>query len=116
MSRPASKTDGRIKIALVNDYDVIVVGLARILNRYADRLVIAEIDTNKPVADTVDIVLYDTFAQPESDRFEVSELASNPRVGKVAIYTWNLRAELIKRARAQTQQAICPSRCRRATW
>ena len=93
--------DCRIRIALVNDYDVVVVGLARLLDRYADRLVIAEIDTNEPVADRVDIVLYDTFAQPESDRFEISELVGNPRVGKVVVYTWNLHAELIEQARAQ---------------
>ena len=90
MSEPADDAEGRIRIALVNDYDVVVLGLARILERYADRLVIVEIDTNQPVADRVDIVLYDTFAQPESDRFEISELVANPRVGKVVVYTWNL--------------------------
>jgi len=93
--------DRRIRVALVNDYDVVVVGLARILDRYADRLLIVEIDTNQPVADRADIVLYDTFAQPESDRFEISELVANPRVGKVAIYSWNLHPELIAQARAQ---------------
>ena len=100
MSEPAD-ADGRIRIALVNDYDVVVVGLARILDRYADRLVIVEIDTNESVADRADIVLYDTFAQPESDRFEISELVANPLVGKVAVYTWNLHVELIEQARAQ---------------
>ena len=101
MSAPADDADGRIRIALVNDYDVVVVGLARILDRYADRLVIVEIDTNESVADRADIVLYDTFAQPESDRFEISELVANPLVGKVAVYTWNLHPELIEQARAQ---------------
>jgi DNA-binding NarL/FixJ family response regulator len=101
MSEPADAAEGRIRIALVNDYDVVVVGLARILDRYAERLVIVEIDTNEAVADEADVVLYDTFAQPESDRFELSELVANPRVGKVAVYTWNLHAELIEQARAQ---------------
>ena len=101
MSEPADDADRRIRVALVNDYDVVVVGLARILDRYADRLLIVEIDTNQPVADRADVVLYDTFAQPESDRFEISELVANPRVGKVAIYTWNLHPELIEQARAQ---------------
>ena len=100
MSEPVD-ADRRIRIALVNDYDVVIVGLARILDRYGDRLLIVEIDTNQPVADRADIVLYDTFAQPESDRFEISELVANPRVGKVAIYSWNLHPELIAQARAQ---------------
>jgi DNA-binding NarL/FixJ family response regulator len=93
--------EGRIGVALVNDYDVVVLGLARILERYADRLVIVEIDTNEPVADRADIVLYDAFAQPESDRFEIGELAANPLVGAVVVYTWNLHAELIEQARKQ---------------
>ena len=92
---------GRIRVALVNDYDVVVLGLARILERYADSLVIVEIDTNQTVADRADIVLYDAFAQPESDRFEISELVANPRVGQVIVYTWNLHAELVERARDQ---------------
>jgi hypothetical protein len=37
--------DGRIRVALVNDYDVVVVGLARILDRYADRLLVV---VNRP--------------------------------------------------------------------
>ncbi len=92
---------GPIRVALVNDYDVVVLGLARILERYDDRLVIAEIDTNQPVEDIVDLVLYDAFAQPESDRGEIGELVANPRAGAVVVYTWNLHPELVERARAQ---------------
>lgn len=94
-------TQGPIRVALVNDYDVVVLGLARILERYDDRLVIAEIDTNRPVADVVDLVLYDSFAQPESDRGEIADLVANPRAGAVIVYTWNLHPQLVERARAQ---------------
>ncbi|HEY5979842.1 MAG TPA: response regulator transcription factor [Microlunatus sp.] len=100
MAEPGD-VEGPIRVALVNDYDVVVLGLARILERYDDRLVIAEIDTNEPVEDRVDLVLYDAFAQPESDRGEVGELVSNPRAGAVVVYTWNLHPELVERARAQ---------------
>jgi DNA-binding NarL/FixJ family response regulator len=93
--------EGRIRVALVNDYDVVVLGLARILERYTDRLVIVEIDTNQAVVDRADIVMYDAFAQPESDRGEISELVANPQVGQVIVYTWNLHAELVQRAREQ---------------
>ena len=95
---------GRIRIALVNDYDVVVVvGLARILERYTERLGIVEIDTNEAVADEADVVLNDTFAQPESDRFEISELVGKPQVGKVAVYTW-------KSARRADRTGTCPGR------
>jgi DNA-binding NarL/FixJ family response regulator len=46
-------------------------------------------------------VLYDSFAQPESDRGEIAELVANPGAGAVVVYTWNLHPELVERARSQ---------------
>ena len=88
-----------ILIALVNDYDVVVAGVARMLDGYRDRVVVAELDTNEGVEDEVDVVLYDNFAQPESDRDEVDTLVENPRARRVVIYTWNFSPELIENAR-----------------
>ena len=101
MNSDGDMSQGPIRVALVNDYDVVVFGLARILERYDDRLVIAEIDTNQTVVDVVDLVLYDSFAQPESDRGEIGDLVANTRTGAVVVYTWNLHPQLVERARAQ---------------
>ncbi|HET9562458.1 MAG TPA: response regulator transcription factor [Propionibacteriaceae bacterium] len=90
-----------VSIALVNDYDIVVMGIAQILQQYQDRVVIAELDTNVAVSDLVDIVLYDCFAQPESDHDEISVLVRNPRARKVAVYTWNFHPDLIDSARRQ---------------
>jgi DNA-binding NarL/FixJ family response regulator len=90
-----------ITIALVNDYDVVVLGVANILGRFPERVVIAEIDTNKPLSDEVDVVLYDSFAQPESDRDEVRVLVEDPRARHVVVYTWNFHPDLLERARRQ---------------
>jgi DNA-binding NarL/FixJ family response regulator len=87
-----------ITAALVNDYDIVVMGLAHILEPYQDRVVIAELDTNQPVSDLVDVVLYDTFAQPESDHDQISVLIANPRARRVAVYTWNFHPDLIQSA------------------
>ena len=88
-----------ITVALVDDYDVVLIGLAHMFDAYRDRVVVVEIDTNEPVADPVDIVLYDSFAQPESDADEVSVLVDNPRARKVVVYTWNFHPDLIEAAR-----------------
>jgi DNA-binding NarL/FixJ family response regulator len=88
-----------ITVALVDDYDVVVIGVANILEQYRDRVVIAEIDTNQAVNDAVDIVLYDSFAQPESDHDEIKVLIENPRARRVVVYTWNFDQELINIAR-----------------
>ena len=90
-----------IRVALVDDYDVVLLGLAQMLDQYRDRVIIAEIDTNEPLEDIVDIVLYDSFAQPESDHDEISVLVANPRARRVVLYTWNFHPDLIRTARQQ---------------
>jgi DNA-binding NarL/FixJ family response regulator len=90
-----------ITVALVDDYDVVLMGVARMLDQYRDRVVVAEIDSNEAVDDVVDIVLYDSFAQPESDRDEIRVLVENPRARRVAVYTWNFHPDLVRSAREQ---------------
>ncbi len=94
-----SVTDRPIRIALVDDYDVVVVGIANMLDPYRDRVVVAELDTDRPVKDTVDIALYDSFAQPESDQHEIKVLVDNPRARRVVVYTSNFHPELVSAAR-----------------
>ncbi len=93
-------SSGPIQVALVDDYDVVVIGVANMLEPYRDRVVVAEIDTNKSVEDHVDIALYDSFAQPESDHDEVKTLIDNPHAERVVVYTWNFHPDLLAMARA----------------
>src|SRR3978361_45251 len=90
---------GPITVALVDDYDVVVKGVANMLDPYRDRVVIAELDSTMPVEDTVDIVLYDSFAKPESDHEEIGVLVANPRAHRVVVYTWNFHPDLVDSAR-----------------
>jgi DNA-binding NarL/FixJ family response regulator len=87
-----------LSVALVDDYDVVLIGLAHLFDRYRDRIVVAEIDANEPVNDTVDIVLYDTFAQPEADHDNIGVLIGHPRARRVVVYTWNYHRPLIDEA------------------
>jgi DNA-binding NarL/FixJ family response regulator len=96
-----SRPDKPITVALVDDYDVVLTGVAHMFERYPDRVLIVEIDSNESVADPVDIVLYDSFAQPESDHDEITVLVNNPRARSVVIYTWNFHPDLITNAREQ---------------
>ena len=88
-----------ITVAIVDDYDVVVMGVARIIDQYRDRVVVAEIDTNQPVQDVVDIVLYDSFAQAESDQDEITVLLRNPNARRVVVFTWNFHPDLVATAR-----------------
>jgi len=93
--------NGPITVALVDDYDVVVLGVANMFTQYRDRVVVAELDTNTDVDDVVDIAMYDSFAQPESDHEEIAVLVANPRARRVVVYTWNFDADLIQSARRQ---------------
>jgi DNA-binding NarL/FixJ family response regulator len=94
-----------ITVALVDDYDVVLLGLARMLDGYRDRVRVVEIDANEAVDDVVDIVLYDSFAQPESDQDEIAVLVGNPRAHRVVVYTWNFHPDLIDNALRQGAHA-----------
>ena len=88
-----------VTVALVDDYDVVLKGLAHMFDEYRDRVVIAEINANTTMDDMVDVVLYDSFAQPESDHTEIAKLVATGRARHVVVYTWNLQPELIDEAR-----------------
>ncbi len=90
-----------LRIALVDDYDVVVFGLARMLEPYRNRVAVVEIDLNEPASEGADIVLYDTFAQPESDRADLDAVLDNPLAQKVVIYTWSFAPRLIEAARSR---------------
>jgi DNA-binding NarL/FixJ family response regulator len=88
-----------ITVAIVDDYDVVVLGLANMLGQFPDRVVIAELDTNSPLVDEVDVALYDSFAQPESDQDEIKVLIESRRARRVVVYTWNFHPDLVEQAR-----------------
>lgn len=90
-----------ITVALIDDYDVVLLGVKQIIDQYSDRVAVVEIDANKPLKNDVDIVLYDAFAQPEADHEEVGVLLRSPRAKRVVVYTWNFHPDLVANARRQ---------------
>lgn len=87
-----------ITLALIDDYDVVILGLAQLFEGYQDRVRVVEFDASVPLEGPVDIALYDSFAQPEADHDEVADLARNPRARRVVVYTWNFHPELVDAA------------------
>lgn len=89
-----------IRIALVDDYEVILSGVAHMFDQYRSRVMVVELDANTPVAEDVDIALFDAFAQPEADT-DLFTLIANPHAQRVVVYTWNFREALIEAALAK---------------
>jgi DNA-binding NarL/FixJ family response regulator len=97
MSSPAAP----IRLVLVNDYEVVLIGIARMLEPYQHRVAVVEIDLTETVAEDVDIALYDNFAQPEADHEDIDALIASPHAARVAVYTWNFHADLVETALAK---------------
>jgi DNA-binding NarL/FixJ family response regulator len=85
----------RIRVALVNDYELVLRGLAHMLEPFANRLEVVQLDAETRVSVDVDVALYDTFAQPMPNDEDISRLAANPRIRTIAVFTWKMDQDLI---------------------
>jgi DNA-binding NarL/FixJ family response regulator len=83
-------------VAIVNDFEVVVLGLARMLEPFPDRVAVVEIAANRSVTEEVDIALYDTFAQSRHDAFDTALTEANAR--RLVVYSWNLDPRLVDSA------------------
>lgn len=92
-----------IRVALVNDDEVVVRGLDAMLRNYTDQVQVVELAAGKAVMTPVDVVLYDTFGMGQGDGPAVARLVASPRVDKVCVYTWNFQPWL---ARAAIDQGV----------
>ena len=86
-----------IRMAVVNDYEIVVAGIAAMLAPHQDRVTVVEIDTGLPVVSDVDVVLYDTFGQVQGDAIDLEDLVNDSKA-QVVIFSWNVQAELVHRA------------------
>lgn len=86
-----------IRVAIVNDYEIVVAGVAAMLAPHHDRVVVVELDSGLPVVSDVDVILYDTFGQVQGDAVDLEDLVRGNSV-PVAIFSWNLQPDLVERA------------------
>ncbi|WP_304116202.1 response regulator transcription factor [Mycolicibacterium bacteremicum] len=89
-----------VTLAIVNDYELVVAGLAALLRPYADRVRIVELDARTEVQADVDIIIWDTFAAAQGDRVDVTDLTGRNHGGRVVVYSWNIDQLLIDRSLA----------------
>jgi DNA-binding NarL/FixJ family response regulator len=81
-----------VRIAIVDDYDVVVQGLARMFEPLKDRIQVVEVSTNRPGVERVDIALIDSFAQTR----DVNEVLAEANAERYVLYSWSLEPELIE--------------------
>jgi NarL family two-component system response regulator LiaR len=90
---------GPVRLAIVNDYEMVVSGLASMLEEHRDRVHVAEINAQTPVISDVDVVLVDTFGQLPRDGEALADLVRECSA-PVIIFSWDMPRESIVAALA----------------
>ncbi|HEY5423678.1 MAG TPA: response regulator transcription factor [Ilumatobacteraceae bacterium] len=88
-------TGDAVKVALVNDYEIIVHGLAAMLAPYSDRVQIVEVDVMSEPECRVDVALFDTFASRRHSIDRARQMVESGMVKHVLLYTWDAAAEFL---------------------
>jgi len=85
-----------VRVALVNDDEVVVRGLDAMMRSYTHRVEVVELAAGRPVTQPVDVALYDTFGMGQGNGETVKKLVDSPQVRGVAVYTWNFQPWLTR--------------------
>lgn len=106
--QPARSSEPRrpLRLALVNDYEIIVRGLHAMLAPYADRVCVVEHEVGGTPDELVDVALFDTFAGRRDALERAGEMTVLDNVRHVVLYTWDASAEFLERARAKGVDAV----------
>jgi two-component system, NarL family, response regulator LiaR len=94
--------DGRVrpvKVALVNDYEIILRGLQSMLAPFSDRIQIVELETGGTPSAAADVALFDTFASRRDTLQRAREMITEGNVKHVVLYTFDAAEEFLTIAR-----------------
>jgi len=94
---PASQTP--VRVAINDDYDIVVTGVAAMLDPYSDRVEVIELDSNEETISDVDIILYDTFGQAQGEHMDLASITRSAK-SRVVVFTWNVDRALVDGALA----------------
>jgi len=85
---------GPLRLAILDDYQIVVAGVAAMLEPFADRVAVVELDGGAAPVSDVDLLLYDTFAQVQGSDMDVAALTSG-QSAKVVVFSWNVEPDLV---------------------
>jgi two-component system, NarL family, response regulator LiaR len=85
-----------IRVALENDYELILEGLRTLLRPYAPDIRVIELDIQTPPRRRVDVTLLDTYGEEELEG-RVRELVADPDAGAVVVFSFSDQPQLVRR-------------------
>jgi len=90
-----------LTVSLVNDYEIIVSGLATMLAPFSDRVRVVELNVQDEPSRQADVALFDTFAGRRHALSRAATMVRDRYVDHVVLYTWDATADFL----AQAEQA-----------
>jgi DNA-binding NarL/FixJ family response regulator len=83
-----------IRVALVNDYEIVLEGLRAFLRPYEPEIRVVELKVKAKPERSVDVTLFDTYGEAEAMRQRARDLASDPSNGAVIVFSFSDDAAL----------------------
>jgi len=87
-----------VTVAVINDYEVVVRGVASMLAPYAHRVQVVELDAGGDGSAPADIALFDTFAGPRHTLARAAEMVRDGTANHVVLYTWDAAPAFVRAA------------------
>jgi DNA-binding NarL/FixJ family response regulator len=84
-----------ITVALVNDYEIIVRGLAAMLAPFSDRARVVELSVGTEPRGHADVALFDTFAGRRHAIERARAMVHSDHVDHVLLYTWDAAPDFV---------------------
>jgi DNA-binding NarL/FixJ family response regulator len=87
-----------IRVALVNDYMIVLEGLRALLRSSEPEIEVIEIDVKKRPRRGVDVTLLDTYGELGSLAERVRSLGADPSNGAIVVFSFSDRPQAVRRA------------------
>ena len=78
-----------IRVALVNDYEIVLEGLRALLQPYDPEIRVVELDVRRKPRRPVDVTLFDTYGEAQELRQRVRGLASDATNGAIVVFSFS---------------------------
>lgn len=99
-------TPGPLRIALIDDHELVGQGLTQMLEPFAGRVRLVDADARSSVRERVDVALFD----PNARSLDVETLLAAADARRLAVYSWTLEPDRVKESLRHGADG-CLSKC-----
>ena len=87
-----------VTVGILNDYEVVVRGVAAMLAPYEHRVHVVELDAGGQPTFPADVALFDTFAGRRHTLSRAAEMVRHGAARHVVLYTWDAAPAFVRAA------------------